>query len=218
MLRYFALGLVLLLIWWRAPGLFVGPLVLVGLVGAAWTVRTVARTRGVVSDFGADIAQAVITLRSSRRWRTTAANVGLTKGGQRPRGLMGRPEPVTFVPRVLRVEATPYGADAAIVGVPGQDLNTWAAACGRLASAMGVAAVTVTEPVPNQFVLALRARDPLAQPILAPGLVPRSDISFVLGMTESGEWAHLSPGDHSGLGRVSRIGSADAGMYDGAGQ
>jgi hypothetical protein len=199
MLRHFALGLVLLLIWWRAPGLFVGPLILVGLAGVAWTVRTVVRTRRAVSDFGADTAQAVLTLRSSRRWQTTAANVGLTKGGQRPRGLMGRAEPVTFVPRVLRVGATPYGAVAVIVGVPGQDLNTWSAACGRLSSALGVAAVTVTEPVPNQFVLALRARDPLAQPILAPALVRPSDISFVLGMTESGEWEHMSPGDHSGL-------------------
>jgi hypothetical protein len=198
MLRYFVFGIVALLILWRVPQLLILPLTIVALIGLALVIRSALRARRAVTDFG-PAAQAVMTLTSARSWRVTAANLGLVNTGQRARGLMGRPEAVTFIPRVLRTIPTPYGADAIVAGAPGQDLSTWAAASGRLASALGVAAVTVTEPVPNQFVLALRASDPLAAPISSLALGPANGMSLLLGLTESGHWAHMSLANHSGL-------------------
>jgi hypothetical protein len=186
-------------LWWLVPDVLIGLLIVAGVAAAGWMVYSLLLFRRLVQRFGPDVGQAVSVLRSRRRWRFTAANLGLVRSGERPTGLFGRPGPVSFVPRVVSVTPAPYGADAVVVGVPGQDLGTWSAACGRLASVLAVTAVTVSEPTPNRFVLELRARDPLADAITESELVRPMDVSLVLGVTESGEWTELRLANHSGI-------------------
>lgn len=199
MRRYVVLAAIALALCWSVPHVLVGAAVVVALALAGWIIQSLLLFRRLVRRFGWDVAPAVSVLRSRRRWRTTAANVGLVRAGERPTGLLGRPAAVSFVPRVVGIDPAPYGAEAVIVGAPGQDLSTWSAACGRLASALRVGAVTVSEPIPNRFVLALRARDPLADPICGTDLMRPADVSLVLGVTESGEWAELRLDNHSGI-------------------
>ncbi|MGV0772892.1 cell division protein FtsK [Mycobacterium syngnathidarum] len=210
-------GLVLLRL---APNLFWG-LVLVSLVAAgSWGVLMVAQAQRRVRQFGPEVAHAVAVLRSDRRWRSVAANVGLARPGERPSGLWGGAESVRFIPRVVEVRPAACGAVAIMVGAPGHDLAVWTSASGRLASALGVSAVTVSEPAPNRFALALRTCDPLAEPMIHTGLSRPSDVAFVLGATEFGDWVELRLANHSGVvvsgepgsGKSAWLGSAVGGL------
>lgn len=104
-----------------------------------------------------------------------------------------------FTPQLLSVCPAPYGARVRFMGLVGQDLRQWQNASLRLASAIGVPTVVVTEPEPMVFELALRVLDPIGQPVQLTAVPPADSWSLRLGQDEFGEVKQLSLSNVAGV-------------------
>lgn len=104
-----------------------------------------------------------------------------------------------FTPQLIAVMPAPFGARVRFAGLVGQDLRQWQAAATRLASAIGVSAVSVTEPVPMVFELALRVVDPIGARIELPYVPAAQSWSLSLGVDELGVYRTLPLNNVSGV-------------------
>jgi hypothetical protein len=104
-----------------------------------------------------------------------------------------------FTPELLAVIPAPFGARVRFAGLVGQDLRQWQAAAAKLASAIGVPMVFVTEPEPMVFELALRVLDPIGGRIDSPYVPIAQSWSLSLGLDESGAYRALPLSNVSGV-------------------
>ncbi|OBJ81447.1 cell division protein FtsK [Mycobacterium sp. 1245852.3] len=106
---------------------------------------------------------------------------------------------VRWMPRLLSLTATVFGASARFEAVDGQELADWHRATGRLATALMVPAVVASEPTPGVFQLDLRAFDPLETPITLDSVKALSEWSLELGRDESGNVKSVAISNVSGV-------------------
>ncbi|AZP81972.1 cell division protein FtsK [Mycobacterium avium subsp. paratuberculosis] len=105
----------------------------------------------------------------------------------------------SYVPTLISVAPAPYGANARFAGLLGQDLRQWQVAAPKLASAIGVPNVVVTEPVPGVFELQLRIVDPLSSPLEWSSVPAAHSWSLSLGIDEMGVYQSLPLANVSGV-------------------
>src|SRR5205807_4400850 len=93
-----------------------------------------------------------------------------------------------------------HGARVSVRSVPGHSPATWERAAPALASALGVPRLSVSEPRPGTFALALRTTDPLAAPVVL-DMPVASDYGWdlPLGVDEHGLGICLPISDTSGV-------------------
>ena len=156
------------------------------------------RHRRQRSRYGPDLRYAVSVLSSRRRWADLAEILGLSVDADLRRPLSrraaagavgstrGERRLVRYIPLITEKRKAPYGLAVAVLGAPGQSLDGWRRHCGQLSSALRVRVVTVTEPRPGVFELALRVRDPLSAPILLTSPQIAQGWEIPLGVDEHG--------------------------------
>jgi hypothetical protein len=176
--------------------------------GAAWTVavvvRRVGRWRFLRSWNAAGLTPAVTVLTDRARWWAVCSAVGLDRTSDRWMSGTGRkavPTRMRVFPSVGGVTPAPFGATVTVCGVDGQALGDWLRLSPALAAALRVPAITVTEPRPGEFALALRTSDALATPLILDGPVAaEADVwGLPLGIDESGHGLGLPLANVSGV-------------------
>jgi hypothetical protein len=176
--------------------------------GIAWAVaavvRRVRRYRFLRSWNTACLTHAVAVLTDRAQWWTVCSAVGLDRTSDRWVSGTGRKAvPMRFrvFPSVGRVASASFGATVMVRGVDGQALGDWVRLAPALASALRVAAITVSEPRPGEFALALRTSDPLAAPLFLDGPVAaEADVwGLPLGIDETGHGVGLPLANVSGV-------------------
>lgn len=93
---------------------------------------------------------------------------------------------VRYVPTLMSLQPTVFGASAQLLAVDGQEVGDLVRVAGRLATALMVRAVAVSEPRPGVFQLDLRVLDPLEQPFVLEAVTPASEWALGLGLDETG--------------------------------
>jgi hypothetical protein len=142
----------------------------------AWVVLRIRRRRHW-SIYGPDLRYAMSVLSSRDRWSDLAEILNLSVDADLRRSRITKAafamgltreerRAVRYIPRIAGMREAPYGMAVTVLGAPGQSWAVWQRHRGQLSSALRVREVTVAEPRPGIFELALRVRDPLAAPIL----------------------------------------------------
>ncbi|MBV5246931.1 cell division protein FtsK [Mycolicibacterium sp. PAM1] len=104
-----------------------------------------------------------------------------------------------YMPTLRGIESTVFGASARFLAVDGQELADWRKASGRLATALMVPSVVVSEPKPGVFQLDLRVRDPLGTPVTLDSVKPLTDWVLQLGTDEHGNSKSIPISNVSGV-------------------
>lgn len=156
-------------------------------VGCAVGCYLLLRRRGallqapVESPFAPEVRYAVGVLTDEKKLFDLFRVLNLFVASRDKRGRVVR----TF-PLIVSVVPTAFGASVQLDPVDGQDLATYRGAASRLATALMVPAVVVSESRPGSFQLDLRVFDPLDSPLLRETVTPVSDWALELGSDESG--------------------------------
>lgn len=106
---------------------------------------------------------------------------------------------VRTFPSVLSIKPTVFGASVELGAVDGQELNDCRKAAGRLATALMVPSIAVSEPRPGVFQLDLRVSDPLDSPVIRESVTPVSEWALELGSDESGNSKSVPISNVSGV-------------------
>ena len=106
---------------------------------------------------------------------------------------------VRYMPTSRGIESTVFAASARFLAVDGQELADWRKASGRLATALMVPSVVVSEPKPGVFQLDLRVRDPLGSPVTLDSVKPLADWALQLGTDEHGNSKSVPISNVSGV-------------------
>jgi hypothetical protein len=176
--------------------------------GLAWAVVVVVRRdrrrRFLRSWNTACLTPAVTVLTDRSRWWAVCSAVGLDRTSDLWVSGTGRkavPTRVRVFPSVGRVTPASFGATVTVRGVAGQAVGDWVRLSPALAAALEVSAITVSEPRPGIFELALRTSDPLATPwILDAPVVAEPDVwGLPLGIDENGHGVGLPLANVSGV-------------------
>ena len=102
-------------------------------------------------------------------------------------------------PLVSSVVPTVFGASVELDAVDGQELADYRKAASRLATALMVPSVSVSESRPGFFQLDLRVSDPLASPVIRASVTPVSEWALELGDDEDGNPKNVPIGNVSGV-------------------
>jgi len=106
---------------------------------------------------------------------------------------------VRIFPLVSSVVPTVFGASVELDAVDGQEVADYRKAASRLATALMVPSVVVSESSPGFFQLDLRVFDPLGSPLVRESVTPVSEWALQLGSDESGNSKSLPISNVSGV-------------------
>lgn len=146
------------------------------------------------SPYLADVQYAVKVLSDEKRCVELLDVVGLYVRGKDKHGRSKR-----YVPSLQSLESTVFGASAQFLAIDGQELSDWQRVTGRLATALMVPSVAVSEPEPGVFQLDLRVRDPLGSPVTLDSVNPLTDWVLQLGTDEHGDSKSIPISNVSGV-------------------
>lgn len=153
-----------------------------GYVVLRW--RRESKPAPAVTPYLADVHYAISVLTDEERRFALFDVVGLSVRRMDKHGRFER-----WMPPLVSLNPTVFGASARFGAVDGQELADWQRASGRLATALMVPAAVVTQPKPGVFQLDMRALDPLETPVILEYPKALSHWSFELGRDESGDSA-----------------------------
>ena len=156
--------------------------------------RHESRLAPLPSPYLADVQYAVKVLSDGKRRVELLDVVGLYVRG---RDKHGRPK--RYVPSLKSLEPKVFGASAQFLAIDGQELSDWQRVTGRLATALTVPSVVVSEPDPGVFQLDLRARDPLGSPVTLKSVKPLTEWVLQLGTDEHGDSKSVPISNVSGV-------------------
>lgn len=146
------------------------------------------------SPYLADVQYAVKVLSDEKRCVELLDVVGLYVRVKDKHGRSKR-----YVPSLQSLESTVFGASAQFLAIDGQELSDWQRVTGRLATALMVPSVAVSEPEPGVFQLDLRVRDPLGSPVTLDSVKPLTDWVLQLGTDEHGDSKSIPISNVSGV-------------------
>lgn len=195
-------GAVLFIFWLAALNEF-GKVLLVSACGVALFAGACFLAKRIrdhrrYSAFGPDLRYAASVLLNGDKWANLVEILGLSVDAALRRTRLARVRGVArgvsytdrravrYIPTVVATKIAPYGMVVRIAAAPGQSLDGWRRHCGQLSSALRVRVVTVTEPRPGVFELALRVCDPLSAPILLTSPQIAQGWEIPLGVDEHG--------------------------------
>ncbi len=166
-----------------------------------WANRRFAR------NFRPEVSHAVVNVLDPKLMASVFSQVGLSETYELRHKrwvlLLDRKLKPTYrhvaIPRCLGIVPAPFGACTRYTGLIGQDLRKWQGAAAKLASAIRVPQVVVSEPEPGVFELQLRVVDPIRSPITLPTVVPPNSWSLPLGLDEAGLMRTLPLANVSGV-------------------
>lgn len=156
--------------------------------------RNASRPASHPSPYLADVQYAVKVLSDEKRRVELLDVVGLYVRGKEKHG-----RPKRYVPSLQSLESTVFGASAQFLAIDGQELSDWQRVTGRLATALMVPSVVVSEPEPGVFQLDLRVRDPLRSPVTLDSVKPLTDWVLQLGTDEHGNSKSIPISNVSGV-------------------
>lgn len=148
----------------------------------------------VESPFASEVRYAVGVLTDKKKLFELFRVLDLSVASRDQRGRVVRTFPV-----IVSVVPTVFGASVELDAVDGQDLANYRGAASRLATALMVQAVVVSESRPGFFQLDLRVFDPLDSPLLRESVTPVSDWVLELGSDESGVSRNVPISNVSGV-------------------
>lgn len=165
-------------------------------VGCYFLVRSRSQSRPLpmASPFLAEVQYAVGVLTNTEKLFDLLRVLNLSVASKDKHGRV-----VRIFPLVSSVVPTVFGASVELDAVDGQEVADYRKAASRLATALMVPSVVVSESSPGFFQLDLRVFDPLGSPLVRESVTPVSEWALQLGSDESGNSKSLPISNVSGV-------------------